>query len=231
MKHKIAVIGDYNSTNKTHTAVGLSVEHSAKKGNKEIEVEWINTETAEREGERMFRNFSGIWSAPGSPFRSLEGSLKAVQFARENNIPHLGTCAGFQHSIIEFARNVLQIKEAQHEEYEPYSPVLFISKLECSLAGQRMKIFINKGTLAYKAYNSSETEEDYHCNFGINPRFKGQLMHPSLTISGVDQDKEIRIIEVPKHRFFVATLFVPQTNSTEQHPHPLVTRFVEECLK
>lgn len=231
MKPKIAVIGDYNDNNKTHTAIALAVDHVAKTTGRDIETEWIDTERAEYEGYHFFKNYSGIWSAPGGPFKSLEGSLNAIRFARENNVPHIGTCSGFQHAIVEFARNVLHIKEAQLEEYDPNSPALFISKLECSLAGQRLKIFIRKDSLAYTAYATTETEEDYYCNFGINPKFKDRLVHPGLNISGVDQDEEIRIIEVPGHPFFVATLFVPHTNSTPEHPHPLVVRFVGECLK
>ena len=231
MVPKIAVIGEYQSNNTTHIALNKSVEHAVKKLGSEISIEWIDTETLQHEGEKLLKDYAGIWSAPGSPFKSLEGALKGIEYARTNNIPHIGTCAGFQHAVIEFARNILKIEEAQHEEYDPDSSSLFISKLDCSLAGKRMTILIREDTFASKAYGVAETEENYYCNFGINPEFKNQLIHPSLRISGIDQDNEIRIIEVPDHRFFVATLFVPQTNSTPELPHPLIMRFVEECLK
>ncbi len=231
MKKKIAVIGDFHEDSKSHTALIDSIVHVKNKLNLEIEYEWIDTVQAEKESDALFSQFSGFWSAPGSPFKSLDGALKAITYARVHDIPHLGTCAGFQHSIIEFARNVLKIPNAQHEEYDSESSVLFISRLACSLVGKRMNVKLTDNSLASECYGSSESVEDYYCNFGINPGFVNKLIHPDLRISGIDQDGEIRIIEVPKNRFFISTLFVPQTNSTETKIHPLIERFVRECLK
>jgi len=231
MNKRIAVIGEYYNNFKPHSSLMESIEHVKKKHKVEIEVDWGDTLRAEQEGERLFANYSGFWSAPGSPFKSLEGALNAIKYARVNNIPHLGTCAGFQHFIIEFARNVLMNKHAQHEEYDEESSSLFISKLACSLAGKRMTVNLLPDSIAFECYNSTETVEDYYCNFGINPEFQDKLLHDDLIISGTDQDGEIRIIELANNRFFVSTLFVPQTNSTEDKPHPIIERFVLECLK
>lgn len=227
----IAIIGEFQEDFRPHSALNESIEHVKKKHKIDIGIEWIDTLKAEKEGDKLFGNYSGFWSAPGSPFKSLNGALKAIEYARVKDKPHLGTCAGFQHTIIEFARNVLKIENAQHEEYDNESSILFINKLACSLAGKRMKVNLLEDSIAFNCFKSEDTTEDYYCNFGINPEFKDKLMHEDLIISGIDQDGEIRIIELKKNRFFISTLFVPQTNSTENLPHPIIERFVLECSK
>ncbi len=93
-----------------------------------------------------------------------------------------------------------------------------------------MKIFLQENSKAFSCYNKKEISENYYCNFGINPLFRNELNHPSLLTSGVDQDDEVRIIEIPENKFFISTLFVPQTNSTIEVPHPLVHEFLKACL-
>ncbi len=225
----IGIVGEFQPQNTTHQLLDSSLDWLNGKG--EFTYEWIDTDRIAREGESLLRNYTGFWSAPGSPFRSLDGALDAIRFARVNNIPHLGTCAGFQHAIIEFARNVLGHEGAQHEEYESSSSELFISRLACSLVGKTMTVRVLDGTIARQCYGTGETTEDYYCNFGINPEFRSKLDHPDLRISGLDQDGEIRIIEIPTNDFFVATLFVPQSRSTAERPHPLIRRFVERTLQ
>lgn len=231
MNKKIAVIGEFHENFKPHTALNESIEHVKTKHKIDLDIDWIDTLKAEKEGDNLFANYNGFWSAPGSPFKSLDGALSAIKYARVHNVPHLGTCAGFQHTVIEFARNVLKIEGAQHEEYDNESSLLFINKLACSLAGKRMTVKLTEGSKAFDCYQSKETTEDYYCNFGINPEFKDELKHKTLRISGVDQDDEIRVIELTNKRFFMSTLFVPQTNSTENHPHPIIEKFVLECVK
>jgi CTP synthase (UTP-ammonia lyase) len=135
-----------------------------------------------------------VWIAPGSPYQSLDGALAAIRFARERNVPLLGTCGGFQHVVLEWARNVLGIEDAAHEEYLPGTsehphpnplpvgegarPRLFISRLACSLVGQTMQVRLVPGTLAAAAYGSLEAEEQYYCNFGINPEVVSAFFGP-----------------------------------------------------
>ena len=225
----IGIIGEFQPQNTTHQLLNSSLDWLNGEG--AFTYEWVDTDRIAGEGETLLRKYSGLWSAPGSPFRSLEGALDAIRFARVNNIPHLGTCAGFQHAIIEFARNVLGHEGAQHEEYASASSELFISRMACSLVGETMTVRVLDGSIARQCYGTGETAEDYYCNFGINPTFRFMLQHPDLTISGLDQDGEIRIIEIPKNDFFVATLFVPQSRATATKPHPLIRRFVEAVVR
>jgi CTP synthase (UTP-ammonia lyase) len=230
MKPRIAIIGEYCDNFEPHTSLNKSLDYLHDEY--DFEYQWVETEIVEKEEDRILSNYAGIWSAPGSPFKSLEGALYAITFARLKGIPHFGTCAGFQHSIIELARNVIGIENAQHEEYDAKSSRLFINRMVCSLAGKTMDVYLKSGTLAHKLYGIDKTRENYYCNFGINPAFKHYLTHPQIAVSGVDQDDEIRIIEIPSHRFFLITLFVPQTRSRPKSPHPLIRGFVKKvCSK
>ncbi|WP_028974604.1 CTP synthase C-terminal region-related (seleno)protein [Spirochaeta cellobiosiphila] len=224
---KFAVIGEYQDDNQTHILLEKSLEEMSSSLGKTAQIDWIDTKLLDEEGSSILLPYHGIWSAPGSPFHSLEGAISGIRYARENLIPHLGTCAGFQHSVIEIARNLLGYTEAQHEEYDHESSVLFISKLQCSLKGKTMTVHIKKGSQAFALYGKALADEDYYCNFGINPDFRPRLNHPDVLISGVDDDNEIRILELGDHPFFISTLFVPQSRWTLEHPHPLIKGFVE----
>jgi len=231
LKKTIAIIGEFHENSIPQLTLMDSINHVKKKFNLDIDFEWVDTVRAEKEGDSLFSKYSGFWSAPSSPFKSLTGVLDAIKFARVHDVPHIGTCAGFQHTILEFARNVLNIANAQHEEYDNSSSNLFISKLSCSLAGKSMNIEIVENSLTYNCYQSDKTEEDYYCNFGINQEHINKLNHEDLILSGIDQDGEVRIVEHSSNRFFVSTLFVPQTKSTISKTHPLIERFVLECTK
>lgn len=231
MKVKIAIVGEFYPNFLPQTAINQSLDYLARSMNVSIIYDWIETTELLVNPKKVLSAYHGIWSAPGSPFKSLEGALNAVQFARENNLPHLGTCAGFQHTIIEIARNMLGYPDAHHEEYSSGSSDFFISKLACSLAGKTMKVRIEEGTQAYNCYKSPVVTEDYYCNFAINPQSREKLKHPNLVFSGTDQDGEIRIIELKDKDFFISTLFVPQAKSTPEEPHPLISGFVSAVLK
>ena len=225
MKTKIAIIGEYYDKFEPHTFLNKSLDYL--KDEYDFEYEWVETIIIEKEGDHLLNEYKGIWSAPGSPFKSLEGALSAITYDRLNDVPHLGTCAGFQHAIIEIARNMFGIEDAQHEEYDAQSSKLFVNKLTCSLAGKTMDVYLKSGTLVHRLYAIEKTVENYYCNFGINPVFKDSLNHPQILISGIDQDKEIRVIELPNNKFFVITLFVPQTRSKLNQPHPLIRGFID----
>lgn len=131
---RIAVIGDYQPGVETHTAVADAVKHAAEAVQARAAVEWIATPDAERLTHAELRDVDGFWIAPGSPYRSMLGALRVIRFAREEDRPLLGTCGGFQHVILEHARDVLGLADAAHAEYDPYASRLFISALTCSLA-------------------------------------------------------------------------------------------------
>ena len=224
MTLKIAVIGEFCDI-EPHIALNRVLDDLKDEMN--FDYEWVDTLRVEQEGDSLLEQYAGIWSAPGSPFKSLEGTLAAVTWAREKNIPHLGTCAGFQHAVLEIARNLLGLEDARHQEYDPGASTLFVSRLACSLAGKTMEVSLAPGSLAQSLYGLDRTREDYYCSFAINPEFRDRLNHPGIRIAGTDQDDEIRIIELPGNGFFVLTLFVPQNRSAPGAPHPLIKGFLD----
>jgi CTP synthase (UTP-ammonia lyase) len=126
--------------------------------------------------------------------------------------------------IIEFARNVLGIKDAEHAETNPYASRLVINPLSCSLKGQTLEIeIIEKDSLVYSIFKTGTITENYYCNFGLNPEYQQQIHKAGFTIVASDAHKEARILELNNHPFYVATLFVPQVNSSYEKPHPIVT--------
>lgn len=229
---KLAIIGDYNDTFRPHKATNEAIKHSIEKYNIEIDFEWISTDRIESEFEKIISTYHGFWIAPGSPYKSMTGALKVIRYTRENNIPTIGTCGGFQHMVIEFARNVLGIKDAEHAEYDPYSSKLVVNPLSCSLAGQKLEIeLIDKSSMTFNIFRTEKINEKYYCNFGLNPAYQNQLDENGFKIVGTDNLKEARILELENHLFFIATLFVPQDNSTEANPHKLVTEFLKAITK
>ena len=218
----VAVIGDLDESYPPHTATNAAISHSAGALGTDASVTWLATETLAADLDSV-ASADVLWCAPGSPYRSLAGALAALRFGRENAIPTLGTCGGCQHIILEFARNVLGFNDAQHAEYDPYASRLFVSELTCSLAGQTMPVRLQPRSIARRCYGTSRVDENYYCNFGLNPAYRQTLEAGGLHITGVDDDNEARVFELAGHRFYVATLFVPQTRSTVEAPHPLVT--------
>jgi CTP synthase (UTP-ammonia lyase) len=218
----IGVIGDYASNNDTHVATSVALQHAADQLDLAIDISWVGTDQITDQATTMLLPFDGLVIAPGSPYRSLSGALAAIQHAREHGVPLLGTCGGFQHVVLEFARNVVGFSDAQHAEYDPYASTLFITPLSCSLVGQTMTVHIKEDTVAAVAYQSTTASERYYCNFGLNPAYLDTIIEAGLSLSGTDTSGEPRILELPSHPFFVATLFVPQTSSKPGMPHPLL---------
>lgn len=228
MKRSIAILGEYTPTFQPHVSTTAALEHSRSASGLDVDGVWVSTDEID---ENLFQRFSGIWVAPGSPYKNLEKTLWAICHARENGVPCFGTCGGFQHMIVEYARNVLHYRDAQHAEYDPYASTLFISRLNCELAGREMELRFESGSLVAEIYGSTSATEEYYCNFGVDPAKVELLANSGLRVSGSDSEGEVRVIELPDHPFYVGTLFVPQTRSTQRRPHPLVTAFLKAAVR
>jgi CTP synthase (UTP-ammonia lyase) len=220
----LAIIGDFKPDNPSHLATNEAIRHCAEAANLNTRVEWIGTEEVVR---NRLEEFGGLWIAPASPYKSMEGALLAIRTARERSIPLLGTCGGFQHIILEYARNVLGIRDADHEETSPGAVHLFISRLACSLAGRTMTITLDPQSLIARLYARTTAEEQYHCNFGVNPKYLETLFSGEMQVVASDAEGIARAVEIPSHPFFIGTLFLPQHNSSAAAPHPLITGFLK----
>jgi CTP synthase (UTP-ammonia lyase) len=223
--YRIGVVGDHREHSPTHQATNDALDDAAAADGEECQVTWLGTAGLERHGVQLLERFDGLVVAPGSPYESTRGALDAIEWARTNDVPLLGTCGGFQHIVIEFARDVAGIEDAAHAELDPNASKLVISALTCSLAGQTFDVTLRDGSVAQRAYGTRQATERYFCNFGLNPGYVEELERGGLVVSGVDGDGEPRIVELPGSRFFVGTLFVPQISTTPDAPHPLVRAF------
>ena len=239
MKNELAIIGEFNPDSDTHAATNAAIEHSKKLLAMDLNAYWVPTEQI---SERLLKQADGLWVAPGSPYRSMEKALFAIEYGRKYRIPALGTCGGFQHMIIEYARNVLGHEAAQHAEYTEYTESgesgeyhpdtndLFITRLECSLYGREMRIAIAPNSMVASLYGQLQAKEKYYCSFGVNPAVVELIHKGPIRFVGSDSEGELRLFEYPEHRFFVGTLFVPQTNSTAKRPHPVITGLLKAMI-
>jgi CTP synthase (UTP-ammonia lyase) len=156
----------------------------------------------------------------------MKGAINAIRFAREKDYPFIGTCGGFQHAVIEYAQNQLEINGAKHAEYSPDTSNLFITALSCSLVGETRKIFIKKNSKTFKYYDKTEVEERYNCSFGLNPDYQKLIDEHGFKVVGTDEKGEARILELPQNKFFIATLFQPQLSSSPTNPHKLILAYL-----
>lgn len=207
----------------TQIATVRAIKHSARFLGVEVKSEWVSTVDI---ADDLFRRYQGIWVAPGSIYKDQGKLFWAIRFARERGIPCVGTCGGFQHIILEYARHELGFPDAQSEEYSPKSRHIVISQLACSLRGREMNLQFTSGSLVERLYGSSDAVERYYCGFGVNPAFIENLRSGSMKITGEDPEGEIRVVEWPDHPFFLGTLYVPQARSVPGQPHPLVSGFL-----
>lgn len=220
---KLAIIAEYDPDFEPHVQTDAAIAHSASALGLDVQSEWISTADVSI---TSLSEFDGIWFAPGSPYRNLSRTLDAIRFAREHDVPTFGTCGGYQHMVIEFARNVVGIRDAQHEEYDPYASRLIVSRLDCSLVGHELGILLTPGSRTAAAYGAAQIIERYYCNFGVNPDYVNQISLAGFNLVGMDAEGECRVMELPQHRFFVGTLFVPQARSRPDHSHPLINAFL-----
>ena len=229
---RVAVVGDRLSNFVAQDSIEVALQHSAVALGTTVEVEWFATPKLAMHASEQLRDFDAVWCAPGSPYLSLEGALEGIRCARESRRPFLGTCAGFQHAVIEFARNVLGAEQAHHAEWGPgpTAAPLFIDELLCSLVGQAMKVHIVDDATR-GLYGSGDVVEQYYCRFGLNEEHLPALRAAGLEVAGVDRaDNTTRIMRLAAHPFFYLTLFVPQASSTPEAPHPIVTGYLDATL-
>ena len=231
MIKKIAILGDFNPIYKTHHALNDSTRQVKKYFGTEIQFDWIATDILDIHS-TFNEIYSGLWIAPGSPYKDEANVLTSIKYARENKIITFGNCGGFQYMVLEFARNVCGINNADHEETNPSSENLVISKLSCSLIEQKENLEItDKDSIIYRSIKKEKFIGRYFCNYGINKKFLDVLSSNGLSFTSKSEDGQIRSFEIKSHPYFVATLFQPALTSTEVEPNPVIIEFVKKCLE
>jgi CTP synthase (UTP-ammonia lyase) len=226
---KIALVGDYDPNVPAHQAIPVALERVANETVFNVQAIWVPTTDI---GDGMSLGaFDGIWCVPASPYRDMDGALTAIRFARERQVPFLGTCGGFQHALLEYARNHLGWADAEHAETAPESENAIITPLSCSLVEAFAPIRLRADSRIAAAYDALETRERYRCRYGLRKELEADVFGGPLKVSGYDDDNEVRAMELDGHPFFVATLFQPERAALEGRTPPLVKAFVLACAQ
>lgn len=230
----VGIVGDFERSKHSHWATEAALFHAAAQLALTVAPVWIPTTSLDQEP-RGLAEFDGIWGAPGSPFRSTRGMLLGIEHARKSNVPYLGTCAGFQYALIEFTRNVLGVEDADSAENDPDSENIVITPVSCELPGKLPRLHGEgvvrpvAGSLFEKLCGSHELPGEFFCSFETNDAFVPRWEAAGLRVAARGANGEMRALELPSNRFFMATLFQPQLSSSARAPHPLVQGFLRAC--
>jgi CTP synthase (UTP-ammonia lyase) len=241
MSVRIGIVGDYNPEFVSHTTTDSSLEHAAAALDVDIESRWLPTPTLTGgDAAKILSSCQGIWISAGSPYLDREGAFAAIRFARERDRPLLATCGGFQHVLVEHARNVLGIHDAEHAEDSLDAKNPIIVPVACAVPDRRpgapklsgaLRIHFRSESKIHEVYDRDAADEEYFCNYEVSPAYRQILERSDARITGVGPDGEIRVLELPQHRFYVATLFQPQRSSRPGAPNPLIRAFVGTALE
>lgn len=223
---RIALIGDHDPQIIAHRAIPLALERAGKAVQRHVVAEWRGTDALAANGVADLESFDGIWCVPGSPYADMAGALGAIRFARENARPFLGTCGGFQHAVIEYARNVVGLHDGDHAESTPDAAMPLVTLLSCSLVDTTAAILLHPGTRIHAIYGRDAIDEGFHCRYGVNDAFRDVIFAAALRVTASDAAGDIRAIELVGHPFFMATLFQPERSALRDETNPLICAFV-----
>lgn len=235
-KAKICLLGDFSEEVLAHQAINLSfarAEESDKLAEK-LTYEWVYTRDINSDYDELANQFSqydAVWIVPASPYENTEGVLNVLRYIRTNSIPFLGTCGGYQHAIIEFARNVLLIEDADHVEVNPDAKSPLIVPLACKLVEKSETLLIQDGTFIKQLYEAEQTDEMYHCSFGFNESYAPLFSTSQMKFVVFNKDGIPRALELQAHPFFIGTSYQPERNALNGTLHPLVADFFRAALQ
>jgi CTP synthase (UTP-ammonia lyase) len=222
---RVALVGDFNPSVVAHQAIPKALELAGAQHGFEVEGVWVHTNSI-FDVEVQLPSFDGIWCVPASPYANMPGALAAIRYARERGCPFLGTCGGFQHALIEYARYVCGMPEAEHAETDPGAALRLIALLACSLVERSEEILLSEGGVLRRAYGLPRITEGYHCSYGLNRKYESRLFRDGLHATAHGANEEVRGVELAGHPFFVGALFQPERRALRGEVPPLVAAFV-----
>jgi len=223
---RVAIVGDYQPSVIAHRAIPEALRR-ASDGDERFAGIWVETADLAADPAQQLASFHGLWCVPASPYVNPDGVLNALRYVRETGRPFLGTCGGFQHALLEYARAFWGIASPAHAETEPQATDPVIAPLVCSLVEKSGELrFVPESRLG-ALYGAAAAVEEYHCSYGLSARYRERLRTGPLRVSAVDPDGEVRAVELDGHPFYVATLFQPERSALAERDHPLIRAFVE----
>jgi len=251
---KIAFVGKYLKLKESYKSLIEALIHSGAHLDMKVDIEWVDSEELEKlndeEIEKKFEEVSGILVAGGFGSRGVEGKLKAIQYARENKIPYLGICLGMQLAVIEFARNVLGLKYANSQEFDPDTsePVVYLIDEFIDASGQKQirthtsplggtmrlggyECLIKPDTKLYDAYKTDKVIERHRHRYEVNSNYEKDLENNGMIVSGKSKEGLIEAVELKDHPWFVAVQFHPEFTNKLKNPNKVIMSFVENAYK
>ena len=241
-KVNIAIVGKYVDLEDSYLSVIESIKHGGFANNTKVDIELVDCEKiTHSNAKKILKKYNGIIVPGGFGNRGIEGKIETINYVRENDIPFLGICLGMQMAVVEFARNVLGLKDANSEEFnkESENQVIHIMETQKNITkkGGTMRLGaypckLKKNTLAYKIYGKELIYERHRHRFEFNNEYKELLEKNGLICSGTSPDGSlVEIIEIPKNKFFIAGQFHPEFKSRPDRPAPLFSNFIKYILK
>jgi len=244
-KVEIAMAGKYTKGTDAYISVEEALKHGGIANDAAVKIRWVDTERLPKNSssplDKKFEGVSGILVPGGYGQRGIEGMVLAVKYARENSIPFLGLCLGMQCMVVEFARNVANLKDANSTEFDVDTPHPVISLLEeqknvKDIGGtQRKGIFpceLKKDSKAYQAYGQPIILERHRHRREFNNEYRNLLVQKGLIFSGICPDGDlVEIAELKDHPWMVASQFHPEFKSKPLSPHPLFRDFIKAALQ
>ncbi len=237
-KVTIAIVGKYVRLEDSYLSVAESLRHAGFENGVKIQIKYIDSEEITKENAKeKLAGLDGIIVPGGFGNRGVQGKIETIRYARENNIPFLGICLGMQMAVVEFARNVLKLEDANSEEFNPecQNPVIHIMKDQKVITkkGGTMRLgsypcVIKKGSLAEKIYKTTDIEERHRHRFEYNNTYREQMEEAGLIASGTSPDGMlVEMVELKDHPFFIAGQFHPEFKSRPDRPAPLFVALVK----
>ncbi len=240
----IGLVGKYVELHDAYLSVSEALRHAGWSHDVDVRIKWINSEALESMGEgytEVLEDVDGIIVPGGFGHRGIEGKIKAANFARRNNIPYLGLCLGLQVAVIEFARNVLGLIDANSTEFDPQTqnPVIDLMLTQRGVAdkGGTMRLgnwvcCLTPGTKAYTAYGEPIVFERHRHRYEFNNEFRKRMESHGVVVSGRSADNSlVEVIELANHPWFVASQFHPEFKSRPNRPHPLFRDFIGAAVR
>jgi CTP synthase len=238
---KIALVGKYIQLRDAYLSVAESLTHAGYENSAKVEIDWVDSESLEDGDLSALAECDGILVPGGFGNRGIEGKIAACRYARENGIPYFGICLGLQIAVIEFARNVLGIPDANSYEFAPDGANNVIAYMPDQSGdipkGGTMRLgaypcSLTEGTLARSLYGKPAITERHRHRLEVNNDYREQLIQGGLTVSGQSPDGTlVEIIEIENHPFFIGTQFHPEFKSRPNRAHPIFRGFIEAAVK
>lgn len=238
---KIGLIGKYVELKDSYKSIAESFIHAGVSNDCKVDLQWIHSEFITEENvEKKLSGLKGILVAPGFGERGIEGKITTIKYARENNIPFLGICLGMQCAVIEFARNVMNLKDAHSSEMNSATPHPVIDLMEdqkiITEKGGTMRLGaypckLSPGSKAFESYGTENISERHRHRFEFNNKYLADFAKAGMTATGVNPQGLVEIIEINEHPWFVGVQFHPEYKSTVANPHPLFVQFVKAAVE